>query len=103
MDTSHTILEFIKVQFIGPWHRSFDADKAIYTPIFNPTQPNKNEGMLLVVCEEAAGLITYEFFLALKHTERDLLQVWVNWAENLIHIPAICKKSADKDITKCEG
>jgi len=99
MDTSHTILEFIKVQFIGAWHRSFDADKAIYTP----NDPNKKEGLLLVVCEEGAGIITYEFVLALNHTERVLQQVWVNWVENLIHIPAICRKSFDKVITKCDG
>jgi hypothetical protein len=44
MDTSHTILEFIKVQFIGVWHRAFDADKAIYTP----NDPNKKKGYFLL-------------------------------------------------------
>jgi hypothetical protein len=99
MDTPHTILEFIKVQFIGAWHRAFDADKAIYTP----NDPNKKEGILFVVCEEGAGIITYEFLLKVQRTEKASVQVWVNWAENLIHIPAICRKSFDKDITKCDG
>jgi len=98
MDTQHTILEFIKVQFRGIWHRSFDASKAIYIP----NDPNKKLGVLLVVCNELAGIITYEFVIPVTNPkERASTQVWVNWAENLIHIPAICKKSAQEDIAKC--
>ena len=100
MDTSHTVLEFIKVQFRGIWHRAFDADKAIYTP----NDPKKKPGLLLVVCNELAGIITYEFLIPPANPkERESSQVWVNWAENLIHIPAICRKSVDTDVAKCEG
>lgn len=98
MDTQHTILEFIKVQFRGVWNRAFDAEKAIYTP----RDPNKKEGILFVVCNELAGVITYEFLIPVTSpNEKEVLQVWVNWAENLIHIPAICVKSAKGDATKC--
>ncbi len=100
MDTQHTVLEFIKVQFRGIWHRSFDAEKVIYTP----NDPKQKQGLLLVVCKELAGIVTYEFLIPkTSPNEKEQLQVWVNWAENLIHIPAICRKSFDTDIAKCEG
>ena len=97
MNTPHTVLQFIKTQFIGSWRRSFDIDKAIYS-----AGEGAKEEIILVVCREGAGLMTYEFVLDFSNPlNRETLQVWIKWGENLIHIPAICKKSSDKDITKC--
>jgi hypothetical protein len=86
--SSHSVLEFKHIQFLGDWLR-FSAVSAIqYTAVKKNT--------LLVVIEEPTGsLVTYRFTL-----DRDQ-EVWV--VEDVVHIPAQCVKSTPGDKTTCAG
>ncbi len=85
---SHTVLVFVKLQFLGQWSRFSGTDAVAY----NAAKP----GQLLVVTEdESAAKTTYWFRLAAGH------EVWV--VEDVVHIPAICLKSAPGDQTRCRG
>jgi hypothetical protein len=85
---SHTVLVFVKMQFLGQWARfsltqqiGYDVTKA---------------GQLMVVTEdENAAKTTYWFKLDRGH------EVWV--IEDVVHIPAICIKSAPGDQIRCRG
>jgi len=86
---SHTILVFVHLQFQGQWTRSSGVQQIIYTG-GNPT----NE-LLVVAEDENAAKTTYLFAVKLGE------DVWVD--RNVIHIPAICIKSAQGDQSKCQG
>lgn len=85
---SHTVLVFVKLQFLGQWSR-FSAAQAISYQV-------AKAGQLLVVTEdENAAKTTYWFRLNEGH------EVWV--IEDVVHIPALCQKSAPGDQARCRG
>jgi hypothetical protein len=95
MKTGFTVLEFTKIQFLGPkWERQQNGVCVIYYNPKTETQPL----ILFVVWQSATGVEkTYEFLIYPSE------EVLVNWSENIIHIPEICVKSASGDITNCKG
>jgi hypothetical protein len=85
---AHTALVFVKMQFQGQWSRFSLVQQIGY-------DVNRG-GLLLVVTEdENAAKTTYWFKLAAGH------EVWV--LEDVVHIPAICVKSAPGDQIRCGG
>lgn len=85
---SHTVLVFVKLQFLGQWSRFSGPDMVAY-------QTAKPGQMVVVTEDENAAKTTYWFNLAAGH------EVWVD--EDVVHIPAICLKSAPGDQTRCRG
>jgi hypothetical protein len=86
---SHTVLVFVKLQFLGQWTRwSSSSDFIGYT--------SGKAAQLLVVTEDtSAAKTTYWFKLAPGH------DVWVD--DDVVHIPALCLKSAGGDQSRCRG
>lgn len=85
---SHTVLVFVKVQFQGQWSRFSLVQTLGYDVV--------KGGQLLVVTEdENAAKTTFWFTLQSGH------EVWIT--DDIIHIPALCLKSAPGDYTKCRG
>ena len=82
-----TVLVFKHIQFLGSWTRWSGVNLIGYTP--------NRSAQLLVVAEDATGAKTTYWF---KVTNED---VWV--IEDVVHIPAICFRSAPGDRTKCRG
>jgi hypothetical protein len=86
---SHTVLVYVKLQFLGQWSRFSGAAQIVY-------QVAAKAGQLLVVTEdENSAKTTYWFNLLSGH------EVWV--IEDEVHIPALCVRSAEGDQTKCRG
>jgi hypothetical protein len=86
---SHTVLVFVKLQFLEQWSRFNGAEGITYTVA-------SKAGELLVVTEDQnSAKTTYEFILQEGH------EVWV--IDDVAHIPALCAKSAKGDETKCRG
>jgi len=85
---SHTVLVFVKLQFQKKWTRFSGTQMIAYTA----AEP----GQLVAVAEGETGVkTTYFFNLEAGH------EVWV--IENVVHIPAICIKSAPGDEARCIG
>ena len=85
---SHTVLVFVKMQFLGQWSRLSLTNEIGYDVM--------KAGQLLVVTEdENAAKTTYWFKLDTGH------EVWVQ--KNVVHIPTICIKSAPGDVIRCRG
>ena len=85
---SHTVLVFVKMQFLGQWSR-FALTLGIGYQV-------TRAGQLLVVTEdENAAKTTYWFRLSDGH------EVWVT--DEVVHIPAVCVKSAPGDQVRCRG
>jgi hypothetical protein len=85
----HTVLVFKKIQFQGQWTRWSGTTIIGYTP-------TDDKDTLLVVVEKAPGqFITYWFRVAKG------LDVWVGEGQSVVHIPALCIKSEDKDAIVC--
>jgi len=85
---SHTVLVFVKMQFLGQWSRFSGAQQIAYNV--------EKTGQLMVVTEdENAAKTTYWFRLERGH------EVWA--VEDVVHIPAICIKSAPGDQIRCRG
>jgi hypothetical protein len=85
---SHTVLVFVKMQFLGQWSRFSGTQQIAYDV--------QKVGQLMVVTEdENAAKTTYWFKLDRGH------EVWV--VEDVVHIPAICIKSAPGDQIRCRG
>jgi hypothetical protein len=86
---SHTVLVYVKLQFQEKWSRFNGAEGITYSVV-------DKSGVLLVVTEdENSAKTTYEFILQEGH------EVWV--IGDVVHIPAICIKSAKGDEAKCRG
>lgn len=86
---SHTVLVFVKLQFLQQWSRFNGAEGITYTVA-------SKAGELLVVTEdENAAKTTYWFILNEGH------EVWV--IDDVAHIPALCVKSEKGDEAKCRG
>jgi hypothetical protein len=85
---SHTVLVFVKLQFLGQWTRWSGTQFIGYTS-------GKSAQLMVVTEDESAAKTTYWFKLNPEH------DVWVE--EDVVHIPAICAKSAQGDQTKCRG
>jgi hypothetical protein len=85
---SHTVLVFVKLQFLGQWTRWGGTLFIEYT--------SGKVAQLLVVAEgESAAMTTNRFKLNPDH------DVWVE--EDVVHIPVICLKSAPGDQARCRG
>ncbi len=85
---SQTVLVFKQIQLIGDWVRMNGAAGIIY---------NANRAArLAVVVEDPTGADTTSWFNINADGE-----VWV--IEDVIHIPALCVKSAPGNQTKCRG
>ena len=85
---SHTVLVFVKLQFLGVWTRWSGTQMIGYTS-------GRGAQLMVVTEDQDATKTTYWFKLNPEH------DVWVE--ENVVHIPAICVKSARGDETKCRG
>ena len=85
---SHSALVFTRLQFLGQdWTRYSGVSEIIYTP--------NSDQELVVVTESETGLPTTFWF---RVSARD--DVWV--VNNVVHIPAICLRSAEGDQSKCQ-
>lgn len=82
MKGAYTVLQFTKIKFINKWARlGSNSTKTEYIP---SASKNDKEINLKVLWESETGdLYTYSFIVP-----NDREQVWVNWAENIVHIPA---------------
>jgi hypothetical protein len=79
----------VKLQFLEQWSRLSGAEGITYTV-------SGKTGELLVVTEdENAAKTTYWFILHEGH------EVWV--IDGVVHIPALCVKSAKGGQAKCRG
>ena len=79
MSKGLSVLEFTKIQFLGNWKRAVEASYANYIA------EDEKGSTLSVVWQGETGIeVTYDFTIKCKD------QVWVNWAENIVHIPALC-------------
>jgi len=86
---SHTVLVFVKLHFLGQWTRWSGASDTIgYTS-------GRSAQLLVVTEDESAAKTTYWFRLAAGH------DVWVD--DDVVHVPAICFKSAPGDQARCQG
>ena len=86
---SHTVLVFVKLQFVQQWTRTNGAEGITYTVAA------KSGGLLVVTEDQNSAKMTYEFVLQEGH------EVWV--IDDVVHVPAICVKSAKGDVTECRG
>jgi hypothetical protein len=86
---SHTVLEFVHVQFLGDWTRWSGTQMIGYTS-------NREAINLMVVVEDAQAVKTTYWFRVGRQ-----LDVWID--RNVIHIPAICVRSAAGNRTRCRG
>jgi hypothetical protein len=85
---SHSALVFTRLQFLGQdWTRYSGVSEIIYTP--------NTDQELVVVTEGEAGVYT-TFWFRVKAGD----DVWV--INKVIHIPAICLRSAAGDESKCQ-
>lgn len=85
---SHSALAFTRLQFLGQdWTRYSGVSEIIYTP--------NSDQELLVVTESETGVHTTFWFRVSAHDD-----VWV--VDNVVHIPAICLRSAEGDQSKCQ-
>jgi hypothetical protein len=85
---SHSTLVFTRLQFLGQdWTRYSGVSEIIYTP--------NSDQELVVVTEGETGVHTTFWF---RVSARD--DVWV--VNNVVHIPAICLRSAEGDQSKCQ-
>lgn len=85
---SHSSLVFSRLQFLGQdWTRFSGVSEIMYTP--------NTDQELVVVTEGEAGEYT-TFWFRVKAGE----DVWV--VDNVVHIPAICLRSAAGDESKCQ-
>lgn len=85
---SHSALVFTRLQFLGQdWTRYSGVSEIIYTP--------NSDQELVVVTEGETGVSTTFWF---RVSARD--DVWV--VNNVVHIPAICLRSAEGDQSKCQ-
>ena len=90
MATQYQVIQFVVVQFLGDWKRSFSADAGVVYQALAPAN------QLLVVKETGQGVATtYEFVL---HAGAE-----VNIIEEDIHIPALCVKQEQGNAVKCKG
>jgi hypothetical protein len=85
---SHTVLVFVKLQFLGQWTRWSGIQFIGYTS-------GKAAQLLVVTEDESAAKTTFWFKLDPAH------DVWVE--EDVVHVPAICLKSAPGDQARCRG
>jgi hypothetical protein len=85
---SHTALVFVKLQFLGQRTRWSGTQFIGYTSGKAAQLPVVTEG-------ESAAMTTDWFKLNPDH------DVWVE--EDVVHIPAICLKSAPGDQARCRG
>jgi hypothetical protein len=86
---SHTVLVFVKLQFLQQWSRFSGAEGITYTVT------GKASELLVVTEDENAVKTTYWFILNEGH------EVWV--IDDVAHIPALCVKSAKGDQARCRG
>ncbi|HUK53340.1 MAG TPA: hypothetical protein VL099_08635 [Candidatus Binatia bacterium] len=86
---SHTVLVFVRLQFQDDWTRWSGVNQIGYTA-------NAKSNQLLVVVEDTNAAKTTYFFNVGQGED-----VWVE--RNVVHIPAICVKSAPGDEVKCRG
>jgi hypothetical protein len=101
MVQSPTVLEFTKIQFLGYWERQIIGTNSIYYP-----GEKEKTALLLVVWQGSTGVeITYEFIVQYKgpNDQGNFNEVWVSWAENIIHVPSQCIKKGYGDLTQCRG
>jgi hypothetical protein len=84
----HTILEFIRVQCLGDWARWSGTQMIGYTP--------HKDGQVVVVTQDNQGAKTTYWFKV-----RSGKDVWVQEYLSIIHVPAICSKSASGDKAGC--
>jgi len=86
---SHTVLVFVKLQFLQQWSRFNGAEGITYSV-------TSKSGELLVVTEdENSAKTTYWFLLEQGH------EVWV--IDDVVHVPAVCVRSEPGDDAKCRG
>ena len=85
---SHSALIFKRLQFLGQdWTRFSGPSEIIYTP--------NTDQELVVVTESETGAYTTFWFRVKAGND-----VWV--IHNVVHIPAICLRSASGDESKCQ-
>ncbi len=85
---SHSALVFKRLQFLGQdWTRFSGVSEIIYTP-------NTDEELVVVTESETGAYTTFWFRVKAGN------DVWV--IKNVVHIPAICLRSASGDESKCQ-
>ena len=85
---SHSALVFKRLQFLGQdWTRYSGVSEIMYSP-------NTDEELVVVTESETGAYTTFWFRVKAGN------DVWV--IDNVVHIPAICLRSASGDESKCQ-